>query len=173
MCRSFLKSFFVCLLVLTACSPRSFSWGQVVRTSSSQTEADSMAVHKKLESYTNEDIWQSLDWSSYLEQVTVTEKLSAPDSAGHQFVIERSTTTTTKRSESSAQETHTKEQQLQEETDSTSSYKAASLLIMEEKKTVSGDVKGWMPWYVYVVGLFFFTLLGALLGLGLLKRLRK
>ena len=76
MCRSFLKSFFVCLLVLAACSPRSFSGGQVARTYSSETESDSTDVHKRLDSYSNEDIRQSLDWSSSLEQVTVTEKFS-------------------------------------------------------------------------------------------------
>ena len=172
MCRSFLKSFFVCLLVLAACSPRSFSGGQVARTYSSQTESDSTDVHKRLDSYSNEDIRQSLDWSSSLEQVTVTEKFSAPDSAGHQFLTERTTTTTKGRTESSAQTSHTKDQKYQEQTDSTHTNSTESVAIKEEEKTISGDIKGWMPWYVYVIALFVLTVLAALLGCGLLKRPR-
>ena len=172
MCRSFLKSFFVCLLVLAACSPRSFSGGQVARTYSSQTESDSTDVHKRLDSYSNEDIRQSLDWSSSLEQVTVTEKFSAPDSVGHQFLTERTTTTTKGRTESSAQTSHTKDQKYQEQTDSTHTNSTESVAIKEEEKTISGDIKGWMPWYVYVIALFVLTVLAALLGCGLLKRPR-
>ena len=172
MCRSFLKSFFVCLLVLAACSPRSFSGGQVARTYSSETESDSTDVHKRLDSYTNEDIRQSLDWNSSLEQVTVTEKFSAPDSAGHQFLTERTTTTTTGRTESSAQASHTKDQKIQEQTDSTSTNRTESAMIKEEEKTVSADTKGWMPWYVYVIALFVLTVLAALLASGILKRPR-
>ena len=170
MCRSFLKSFFVCLLVLAACSPRSFSGGQVARTYSSQTESDSTDVHKRLDSYSNEDIRQILDWSSSLEQVTVTEKFSAPDSAGNQFLTERTTTTSRRRQESSAQTTHTKDQKYQEQTDSTHTNSTESVAIKEEEKTISGDIKGWMPWYVYVIALFVLTVLAALLGCGLLKR---
>ena len=172
MCRSLLKSFFVCLLVLAACSPRSFSGGQVARTYSSQTESDSTDVHKRLDSYSNEDIRQSLDWSSSLEQVTVTEKFSAPDSAGNQFLTERTTTTSRRRSESSAQTSHTKDQKYQEQTDSTHTNSTESVAIKEEEKTISGDIKGWMPWYVYVIALIVLTVLGALFGSGLLKRLR-
>lgn len=172
MCRSLLKSFFVCLLVLAACSPRSFSGGQVARTYSSQTESDSTDVHKRLDSYSNEDIRQSLDWSSSLEQVTVTEKFSAPDSAGNQFLTERTTTTSRRRQESSAQTTHTKDQKYQEQTDSTHTNSTESVAIKEEEKTISGDIKGWMPWYVYVIALFVLTVLAALLGCGLLKRPR-
>ena len=172
MCRSFLKSFFVCLLVLAACSPRSFSGGQVARTYSSQTESDSTDVHKRLDSYSNEDIRQSLDWSSSLEQVTVTEKYSAPDSAGNQFLTERMTTTSRRRQESSAQTSHTKDQKYQEQTDSTHTNSTESVAIKEEEKTISGDIKGWMPWYVYVIALFVLTVLAALLGCGLLKRPR-
>ena len=172
MCRSFLKSFFVCLLVLAACSPRSFSGGQVARTYSSQTESDSTDVHKRLDSYSNEDIRQILDWSSSLEQVTVTEKFSAPDSAGNQFLTERTTTTSRRRQESSAQTTHTKDQKYQEQTDSTHTNSTESVAIKEEEKTISGDIKGWMPWYVYVIALFVLTVLAALLGCGLLKRPR-
>jgi len=170
MCRSFLKSFFVCLLVLAACSPRSFSGGQVARTYSSQTESDSTDVHKRLDSYSNEDIRQILDWSSSLEQVTVTEKFSAPDSAGNQFLTERTTTTSRRRQESSAQTSHTKDQKYQEQTDSTHTNSTESVAIKEEEKTISGDIKGWMPWYVYVIALFVLTVLAALLGCGLLKR---
>lgn len=172
MCRSFLKSFFVCLLVLAACSPRSFSGGQVARTYSSQTESDSTDVHKRLDSYSNEDIRQILDWSSSLEQVTVTEKFSAPDSAGNQFLTERTTTTSRRRQESSAQTSHTKDQKYQEQTDSTHTNSTESVAIKEEEKTISGDIKGWMPWYVYVIALFVLTVLAALLGCGLLKRPR-
>ena len=172
MCRSFLKSFFVCLLVLAACSPRSFSGGQVARTYSSQTESDSTDVHKRLDSYSNEDIRQILDWSSSLEQVTVTEKFSAPDSAGNQFLTERTTTTSRRRQESSAQTSHTKDQKYQEQTDSTHTNSTESVAIKEEEKTISGDIKGWMPWYVYVIALIVLTVLGALLGSGLLKRPR-
>ena len=172
MCRSLLKSFFVCLLVLAACSPRSFSGGQVARTYSSQTESDSTDVHKRLDSYSNEDIRQILDWSSSLEQVTVTEKFSAPDSAGNQFLTERTTTTSRRRQESSAQTSHTKDQKYQEQTDSTHTNSTESVAIKEEEKTISGDIKGWMPWYVYVIALFVLTVLAALLGSGLLKRPR-
>lgn len=172
MCRSFLKSFFVCLLVLAACSPRNFSVEQVARTYSCETGSDSTDVHKKLDSHTNEDIRQSLDWNSSLEQVTVTEKFSAPDSAGNQFLTERTTTTSRRRSESSAQTSHTKDQKYQEQTDSTHTNSTESVAIKEEEKTISGDIKGWMPWYVYVIALFVLTVLAALLGSGILKRPR-
>ena len=172
MCRYFLKSFFVCLLVLAACSPRNFSGEQVARTYSSETESDSTDVHKRLDSYSNEDIRQSLEWSSSLEQVTVTEKFSAPDSAGNQFLTERTTTTSRHRSESSAQTSHTKDQKIQEQTDSTSTNRTESEMIKEEEKTVSANTKGWMPWYVYLIALLVLTVFGALLGSGLLKRLR-
>ena len=162
----------MCLLVLAACSPRSFSGGQVARTYSSQTESDSTDVHKRLDSYSNEDIRQILDWSSSLEQVTVTEKFSAPDSAGNQFLTERTTTTSRRRQESSAQTSHTKDQKYQEQTDSTHTNSTESVAIKEEEKTISGDIKGWMPWYVYVIALFVLTVLAALLGCGLLKRPR-
>jgi cobalamin biosynthesis Mg chelatase CobN len=144
----------------------------VARTYSSQTESDSTDVHKRLDSYSNEDIRQSLDWSSSLEQVTVTEKFSAPDSAGNQFLTERTTTTSRRRSESSAQTSHTKDQKYQEQTDSTHTNSTESVAIKEEEKTISGDIKGWMPWYVYVIALFVLTVLAALLGSGLLKRPR-
>jgi cobalamin biosynthesis Mg chelatase CobN len=144
----------------------------VARTYSSETESDSTDVHKRLDSYTNEDIRQSLDWNCSLEQVTVTEKYSAPDSAGHQFLTERTTTTTKGRTESSAQASHTKDQKIQEQTDSTSTNRKESAMIKEEEKTISADTGGWMPWYVYVIALFVLTVLAALLGSGLLKRPR-
>jgi cobalamin biosynthesis Mg chelatase CobN len=134
--------------------------------------SDSTDVHKRLDSYTNEDIRQILDWSSSLEQVTVTEKFSAPDSAGNQFLTERTTTTSRRRQESSAQTSHTKDQKYQEQTDSTHTNSTESVVIKEEEKTISGDIKGWMPWYVYVIALFVLTVLAALLGCGLLKRPR-
>ena len=136
MCR-FVKSFFVCFLVLAACSPRYFNGGQVARTSSHESASDSTGVHRTIDYSSISGLQQNIDWKSSMDVTTVKEVLSAPDSSGRQYVIERTTTTAKTQSQSASTATQTKEENLQASVDSTSHV---------EKRFGP-------PWYVWCIGI--------------------
>ena len=154
MCR-FVKSFFVCLLVLAACSPRYFNGGQVARTSSHKSASDSTGVHRTIDYSSTSGLQQNIDWKSSMDVTTVKEVLSAPDSSGRQYVIERTTTTAKTKSQSAA--TQKKEENLQASVDSTSHVEKEQTQQTEQEKNFSTKVRVGPPWYVWVIGVLILT----------------
>lgn len=156
MCR-FVKSFFVCLLVLAACSPRYFNGGQVARTSSHKSASDSTAVHRTIDYSSTSGLQQNIDWKSSMDVTTVKEVLSAPDSSGRQYVIERTTTTAKTKSQSASTATQKKEENLQASVDSTSHVEKEQTQQTEQEKNFSTKVRVGPPWYVWVIGVLILT----------------
>lgn len=152
MCR-FVKSFFVCFLVLAACSPRYFNGGQVARTSSHESASDSTGVHRTIDYSSISGLQQNIDWKSSMDVTTVKEVLSAPDSSGRQYVIERTTTTAKTQSQSASTATQTKEENLQASVDSTSHVEKEQTQQTEQEKTFSTKVRFGPPWYVWCIGI--------------------
>lgn len=150
--RRYVYSIFVCLLVLAACSPR-FSREQTSRTTQLETKTDSSALTKHIETAVNEQSQQQLETHEWTEQVTVWEQLSQPDTNGVQHVTQRTTTTTSRHAETSAVASFNRAEQQLQQLDSTSVEKGESALMKEEEEDVTGDVKGFVPWYEFVAAL--------------------
>ncbi|MBP3202325.1 MAG: hypothetical protein J6M31_01815 [Bacteroidales bacterium] len=147
----------MCLLVLAACSPRYFNGGQVARTSSHESAADSTGVHRTIDYSSISGLQQNIDWKSSMDVTTVKEVLSAPDSSGRQYVIERTTTTAKTQSQSASTATQTKEENLQASVDSTSHVEKEQTQQTEQKKNFSTKVRVGPPWYVWVIGVLILT----------------
>ena len=157
------------MLVLAACSTLKYSGEQTARTVSHDQAVDSAAYKRMIDQIVHEELQKWVDTKEWIQQTTVTERLSAPDSSGTQHVTDRTTTTLSRHSETSAGASQTKEDKIQERVDSTDIRTSDSIEIQEEKKA-SMAVKGRMPWYVYVVSLLGAALLGFVMGLFIKKK---
>lgn len=155
-----LYSFFVCLLVLAACSPRFYQREQVARTFSQDETMDSASFRRLIDRVVHDELQKQLDIREWMQAVTVNEKLSKPDSTGAQHVTERTTTTFSGGKETSSVVAHTKDEKNQERVDSTSVHAATSVMEKEEETIVAGKVEGWMPWYVYAAALVAAVIVG-------------
>lgn len=148
-----LYSFFVCILVLAACSPRNFSGEQVARTYNQSQQLDTSSFHHLVDKLVHEEVQKFMDVHEITDMTSVNEVFSAPDSTGKQHVTERTTTKLRKRSDTSAGAMQKKEEQIQEQQDSTAFHSSEITAMTEERKEVKGEVKGWCPWYIYVAAL--------------------
>ena len=155
-----LYSVFLCVFVLAACSPRNFSGEQVARTYGYQGTADSASFKSMVDRLVHEELEKHLEIRDLMEQTSVKETLSAPDSTGAQYVMERTTTTTSKKSKTTAGSSQKKEEEVHEKKDSTAKQASEILYINEEQKKISGEVKGWCPWYIYVAALVAAVVIG-------------
>lgn len=155
--------FYVCLFALAACSPRNFSGGQVARAFSHDGNIDSASFRSLVDRMVHEELQKRLDIREWMDQTIVKETLSAPDSAGVQHVIERTTTTQSGRKETSATVSQAKDEKTLEQSDSTVLHSSDSTMMKEEEQTFEREVKGWLPWYVYAAALCVAVLLGAIL----------
>ena len=98
-----------------------------------------------------------------VDQVSVKEVMSEPDSAGVQHVKERITTTTHHHLESSAGSQEDTSTILKEKTDSVGTEENHNAAYTEQKKTVAGKVDGIMPWYVYLAAIIAAVVIGFVL----------
>lgn len=145
---------FLCyFLALTACSPKNFSGERAVRTYSLSETADSAAVLRWLDKAVRESVEQHVQTVFDFDAVTVRETLSAPDSTGSQYVTSTSTTHSRGRSVSTSGTESAREERISEGTDSTAVSSTHGEAITERREKISGEVRGWIPWYVYVIGL--------------------
>lgn len=152
--------FFVCTLVLAGCSALKYNVEQSAKTVSIDSSRDSAAYHSLVEQIVRDELQNRLDIQEWMERTTVTETLSAPDSAGVQHVTQRSTTTLSKRKQTSAESAQSHVEQSQQQVDSTRQQAAVSYLEKEEEKTVAASKKGFLPWYMYVVMLIGAVIVG-------------
>ena len=152
---------FLCyFLALTACSPKNFSGERAVRTYSLSETADSTAVLRWLDKAVRESVEQHVQTVFDFDAVTVRETLSAPDSTGAQYVTSTSTTHSRGRSVSTSGTESAREERISEGTDSTAVSSTHGEAITERREKISGEVRGWIPWYVYVIGLIGAVVIG-------------
>lgn len=152
---------FLCyFLALTACSPKNFSGERAVRTYSLSETADSAAVLRWLDKAVRESVEQHVQTVFDFDAVTVRETLSAPDSTGAQYVTSTSTTHSRGRSVSTSGTESAREERISEGTDSTAVSSTHGEAITERREEISGEVRGWIPWYVYVIGLIGAVVIG-------------
>lgn len=128
-----------------------------------QERVDSASFRSMVDHMVHEELQKQLEIRELLDQTSVKETLSAPDSTGAQYVMERTTTTTSKKSKTSAGASQTKDENVHEKKDSTARKASEILYINEEEKKFSEKVKGWMPWYIYVAGLVAAVVIGFIL----------
>lgn len=146
-----------------------FSREQVSREFRHDEASDSVSLRRLVDKTVREQLQHQLELSEWMEQVTVCERLSEPDTNGQQHVTDRTTTTTSRHTEAAAGTSVQTEEHLQEHTDSTHAKKEDSSMLKEEEETVTGQVKGWMPWYVYVAALVVAVIVGLILAKTRLK----
>ena len=151
--RRYFQSFFVCAFVLAACSPRYYHGEQVARTLSQAETYDSTYLRRYIDRLVQEELQKRLDIQEWSQLVSVTELLSDPDSAGVQHVTERTTTTASHHSQTSAGSSWAKSEGTVAQLDSGKTQSSSSAILHEEKEEKTGEVKGWMPWYMYIAGL--------------------
>ena len=147
---------FFCVLALAACSPKTFSGVQEARASSHAQLYDSAAVSRWVNASLQEYIDKHFERVENIQTEIVREILSAPDSAGVQHVVERSTTHTVTGARTQAGSSSQKTQQLQERRDSVAvadSVRTESAEIREEFEKAPAKRAPWLPWYVCVGGL--------------------
>ena len=150
--------FLCCFLALTACSPRSFSGERAVRTYTLSDTADSASVRRWLDRAVRESMEQHAQTVFDFDAVTVRETLSAPDSTGAQYVTSTSTTHARGRSVSTSGTESAREEKISGGVDSTAVASTHGEALTERRDQIGGEVRGWLPWYVYVI-----ALLGALI----------
>ena len=158
---------FFCVLALAACSPKIYSGVQEASASTHAQLYDSVAVSGWIRASLQEYIDQHFERVETLRTETVREVLSAPDSAGVQHVVERSTTHSVSGARTQAGSSTQKTQQLEERRDSVAvadSVKTESAEIREEFEEAPVKRAPWLPWYVYVCGLAVALLCGVYLG---------
>lgn len=159
--------FFFCVSALAACSPKTFSGVQEARAFTHTQLVDSVYLRSWLEARMQQYIQQSFERVDSTKTETVREILSAPDSAGNQYVVERSTTSSVSGSSTKAGKTTAVEQQILQEVDSTAvrdSVNTSVAEIREEYEQNTGKRAPWCPWYVYLGGLLVALVLGVYLG---------
>ena len=145
---------FLCyFLALTACSPKNFSGERAVRTYTLSDTADSASVRRWLDREVRESMEQHAQTVFDFDAVTVRETLSAPDSTGAQYVTSTSTTHARGRSVSTSGTESAREETVSGGTDSTAVSSTHGEALTESKEKISGEVRGWLPWYVYLLGL--------------------
>ena len=155
---------FLCyFLALTACSPRSFSGERAVRTYSLSDTADSAAVRRWLDKAVQESVEQHVQTVFDFDAVTVRETFSAPDSTGAQYVTSKSTTRAQGRSVSTAGTESTRAEKVSGGMDSTAVASTHGEALTERREQIGGEVRGWLPWYVYVTVLVGAAVLGLVL----------
>ena len=144
---------FLCyFLALTACSPKNFSGERAVRTYSLSETADSASVRRWLDKAVRESMEQHAQTVFDFDAVTVRETLSAPDSTGAQYVTSTSTTHARGRSVSTSGTESAREETVSGGTDSTAVSSTHGEDLTESREKISGEVRGWLPWYVYLLG---------------------
>ena len=145
---------FLCyFLALTACSPKNFSGERAVRTYTLSDTADSASVRRWLDRAVRESMEQHAQTVFDFDAVTVRETLSAPDSTGAQYVTSTSTTHARGRSVSTSGTESSREERISEGADSTAVSTTHGEARTERREQISGEVRGWLPWYVYLLGL--------------------
>lgn len=163
--RRYFQSFFVCAFVLAACSPRYYHGEQVARMLSQAETYDSTYLRRYIDRLVQEELQKRLDIQEWSQLVSVTELLSDPDSAGVQHVTERTTTTASHHSQTSAESSWAKSEGTVAQLDSGKTQSSSSAILHEEKEEKTGEVKGWMPWYMYIAGLICAVVVGIVIAL--------
>jgi cobalamin biosynthesis Mg chelatase CobN len=156
------------VFALASCSPKIVSGVQEVRALETDRSRDSVAVARWVDERMN--LWQerTVERTEDQQTETVREVFSAPDTAGRQWVVERSTTRSESGASTRAGSVTRKAQQTTERTDSvavadTSRVEAAEIREEVEKKADSRV--SFIPWYVYLSALLLAVICGFLLGL--------
>lgn len=160
---------FFCVLALAACSPKTYSGVQEARASAHAQLYDSTAVNRWINASIQEFIDKHFERVETLRTETVREVLSAPDSAGRQHVVERSTTHTVSGAHTQAGTSAQTIQQLEERRDSVAvadSLGTESSEIREEIKSGPSrdQVVTKLKWRAYVFGALVLVMLGFYLG---------
>lgn len=161
--RRYISLFFVCLSAIAACSPRHYHGEQTAVALTQEQSSENSYLQKWMEQYVHQALQEWKSMQEWTDQVSVREVLSDPDSTGAQHVKERVTTTTTHHSEALAGSSRETQTQVKQQTDSTEVKEAGSVIYTEQKKVVNGEVKGFMPWYVYAAALCGAILVGIVL----------
>jgi hypothetical protein len=160
---------FFCVLALAACSPKTYSGVQEARASAHAQLYDSTAVSSWVRASIQEFIDEHFERVETLRTETVREILSAPDSAGRQHVVERSTTHTVSGAHTQAGTSTQTIQQREELRDSVAvadSIRTESAEIREEIQSgPSRDQVGTkLKWRAYLFCALALMLLGFYLG---------
>lgn len=158
-----LYSFFVCMVVLAACSPRVVSGEQVAKTVTIEATVDSASIKEMVDRLVREEMQRKLDISELLNQTTTREVFTAPDSSGAQHLQERITTTLSRQKNTSAGSSYAKSDEVHAKVDSSAIKTSDSLYVREERIAIKEKRKGSMPWYIYVAGLLAAMVMGFLL----------
>ena len=139
------------MLALAACSPKLYRGEHVAKASVQENSVDSSAVSIGRESSAVENVSSSVDTDSWTTQITVTEKFSAPDSTGRQFMTERTTTAATKHDTSSSKLAQEKSTDNREHIDSTVVSSHSQDIEQEEETKIESKARRGVPWYVYAI----------------------
>lgn len=159
---------FFCVFALASCSPKIVSGVQEVRALETDRARDSVAVAHWIDERLSSWREQTVERTEENRTETVREIFSAPDTAGRQWVVERSTTRTEAGASTRAGSVTRQEHQAVERTDSvavadTSRLEAAE--IREEVEKRADSRAAFLPWYVYLSALLMAVICGFLLGL--------
>lgn len=157
---------FFCVFALASCSPKVYSGAQDVRAFESGRQTDSVSISRLVDSRLELYFEHHLKRAAELQQETVTERLSEPDSSGRQWVAERSTTRSVARSQTTAGGVSSQSARLVRQEDSTAVRDTASVAELETHEEASAaPARRRLPWYVCVGALLVALIVGFILGL--------
>lgn len=157
---------FFCVFALASCSPKIASGVQEVRALDETRQLDSTALRRWISDELKEYVDSRFEREESSQTETVREVLSDPDTAGRQYVVERSTTRSVSGASTRAGSSAGRVRQMEERTDSVAvadSSHAESAEIYEEVDTGVGG-KPFMPWYVYIGAMVLAVIVGFILG---------
>lgn len=161
-------SFFCVFFVLASCSPKILSGKQDVQAFQSSAASDSTRLERLVDERVEARLSQYLERHAELEQETVSERLSAPDSAGRQYVEERSTTRSVARSKTTAGSVSEQASRTVQQTDSVAVRDSAAVAeIQEHQEENAGTQKRTNRWQTFILCFAIGGLFGLFVGLTL------
>ena len=158
---------FFCVFALASCSPKVYSGVRETRAFQIAAASDSVRVASLVDARMEAYFGHYLERAAELRQETVREAFSEPDSAGKQYVTERSTTRSVASSQMSAGSFAQQSGRTVTQTDSVAVRDSSAVLeIQESVEETKGapQKRGWGNFFVYLIGLIAAVLLGLIIG---------
>lgn len=136
-----------------ACSPKHYSGERTAVSTQRSVLADSASVSRWLRESLSEALCEQIETTADTESETVREVLSAPDSTGTQYVVQREVIRQSGRSETKAGRKVETGRQLEEVADSIRTVEQEVQADQIQEESVEVKTRRAVPWWAFLVGI--------------------
>lgn len=136
-----------------ACSPKHYSGERTAISTQRSVLADSASVSRWLRESLSEALCEQIETTADTESETVREVLSAPDSTGTQYVVQREVIRQSGRSETKVGRKVETGRQLEEVSDSVRTVDQEGQAEQIRTESVEMKTRRAVPWWVFLLGI--------------------